>query len=282
MSDDDFKPVFAQLSRCIVAIGPYQRDVVLAGGLVPVAYRAALPGASTRLAPLATFDLDWMLAAPLKERGRTLHDRLLTDFEPHRTGSGKLPVTKYFPRDLGLDSPIYIEFIAPRSGGKRDRDGANQGVLEVQPNLHAQTDPYAGMLLIETMCVDASQIPQLGLSDEHKLQLPNPLCFILQKALIRNNRSSNNKRDNDACHMYDVAMLTRDLWPEMNALAVRLAKNYGIPLKWVKRAFTTISDIFSSSTSSGVTAAVLNYSPATSTNEVLTGMKSFLEACRIA
>jgi len=280
MSNDDLTDVFAQLSKCVVAMGPYQRDAVLSGGLVPVVYRSVLPGISTRLNPLTTFDLDWTLPAHLKDRGLGLHERLLVDFDANRTGSGKFPVTKYYPRDLGASSPIYVEFIAPRTGGKLSRSGANKGVLEVQRNLHAQTDPYAGMLLIETLQVEASQIPELKLTGEHHLCLPNPLCFILQKALIRDNRSSNSKRDNDACHIYDVAMLTKPNWPDMKSLGVRLKSTYGVSGTWLSRAFSILDGIFESPSSPGVTAAVLNYSSATTGPEVMAGMKAFLAACR--
>ena len=132
MSSDNLTDVFEQLSRCIVALGPYQADVVLSGGLVPVMYRSVLTDFSTRIEPLTTFDLDWTIPSPLAERGAKLHELLSVEFEAGRTGSGNLPVTKYFPKSLGATSPIYVEFIAPRIGSKQTRAGVNQGVLEVQ------------------------------------------------------------------------------------------------------------------------------------------------------
>src|SRR6266404_3890516 len=100
----ELRPVFKELARCIIGFGPYQQDVVLSGGLVPVLYRRALQCSAPRLRPLTTFDLDWTLPPRLPSRGESLHDRMLkAGFVARLSGSSKMPVTQYVP-ERGDDS----------------------------------------------------------------------------------------------------------------------------------------------------------------------------------
>lgn len=230
----EFAEVFRQLARCIQGFGPYQADAVLTGGLVPVLYRRVL-GCSSVMPPRTTFDLDWTLPAPLLHREQCLHERMLElGFNPRRSGSADFPVVQYVPsvEAEGASSGIYVEFLTPRRGGKHNRSGKNQGILEVQPGLFAQTDPYLGLLLVNTLRVSASEIPELALSDPHVLQLPNPMSFIVQKTLIRPRRGES-KRESDLCHIYDVATLTHECWEKLRAMHKELAECGMFPKGWI-------------------------------------------------
>jgi hypothetical protein len=270
--------VLKELARCIVGLGPYQQDVVLSGGLVPVMYRRVFQN-EPKLKPLTTFDLDWSVPQPLAERGENLHDRMLkAGFEAYRSGSAKLPVIQYVPAGKGLNSPIYVEFITPRKGGKYNREGDNQGIVEVQSGLFAQTDPYLGLLLAETIPVNVASIPELELSDEHSFRVPNPMCFIVQKILIRENRGQR-KQENDACHIYDVAILTHNRWQEMRAALQQIVDSKQFPSKWFSDARAVLQRMFESSTSAGPLAVTKNYPGMTSAEEVVRAMAAFLDEC---
>ena len=278
---EELAGVFQELAKCIVGLGPYQEDAVLCGGIVPVLYRQTLPQAATRLRPLTTFDLDWILPKPLTDRGESLHERLLSSgFVARQSGSHKLPVTQYVPDhgQAAASSPIYVEFLTPRHGSKRNRQGTNQGVVEVQAGLHAQTDPYLGLLLAEKITVRASAISELSLSAEHRLSLPHPACFILQKLLIRKRRGTG-KQDSDACHIYDVAILTRALWPQMSDVLKQLKAGPRFPRNWFAVGERVLRDLFSESTSNGCLAVARHYSGAVSEDEVCAGMSAFLAEC---
>ena len=143
----------------------------------------------------ATYDLRFGLdrTQTFARAGATLHERLLqSGFSARQWGSHGLPVTQYVPGSGKAASPssIYMEFLTPRKGAKKDRRGVNQGIVEVQPGLHAQTDPYLGLLLAERITVKASTIRELKLSGDHCISLPHPACFILQKLLIHQQRES--------------------------------------------------------------------------------------------
>jgi hypothetical protein len=73
----EFAEVLKHLARCIEALGPYQSDAVLSGGLVPVMYRRVL-GCVSAIPPRNTFDLDWTLPSPLVQHEQGLHERMLS------------------------------------------------------------------------------------------------------------------------------------------------------------------------------------------------------------
>jgi hypothetical protein len=274
----DLNDVLKELARCIVALGPYQRDAVLSGGLVPVMYRRTLRSDS-RLEPLTTFDLDWSVPQQLAMRGDNLHARMLNaGFSAQASGSADLPVTHYVPPNLKPESPIYAEFLAPRIGGKHNRKGDNKGIIEVQPGLFAQTDPYLGLLLAKPITVNVAKVPELELPAENSFLLPNPMCFIIQKALIRKNRRQG-KQDNDACHIYDVAMLTYSIWSELRAILQSLIDSKRFPPKWFDEALTVLRSAFESAASAGSLAVTRNYSSVTSGEEAVRVMTAFLDEC---
>jgi hypothetical protein len=240
--------VLHDLALCLEALGDYAKTTVLTGGLAAALYRLRLPGSASTRPPLTTFDMDWALPggiSPSKEIG--LHARMSRgSFVAFRSGPGVDPVTKYQHRRHGEHSlaGIYAEFIAPRVGSKTTRSGGNQSIIEVERDLYAQTDPYLGLLFVETVEVDLSCVPDLGLSQTRHVRLPHPLCFILQKILIRRQRKEAQKRDNDAAHIFDVATMTRPDWPEMAATLARVENSQQFPEKWFNRARRVFSEVF--------------------------------------
>jgi hypothetical protein len=147
-------------------------------------------------------------------------------------------------------APIYLEFIAPREGSKRDRQGKNQGIIEVEPGLHAQTDPYLGLLFVENIKVDASGIPPLLIRESKMIRLPNPACLVIQKILIRKRREPH-KRANDAAHIYDVALTTRSIWHTLAETLAQIENNGGFPKKWFKDARRLLKDTFAAPEAAG-------------------------------
>jgi hypothetical protein len=243
----ELKGVLNDLGSCIEAFGPYRRHVVLVGGLAVLLYRWCFPESDTNRPALSTFDIDWAIPPRLDcIDGEGLHQKMeRSGFIPKLRGDGKEPVTYYQHIRHGNEklAPIYAEFIAPRIGSKTDRHGINKGIIEVQQHLHAQTDPYLGLLLIENFKLDVSNVTHIGLSKDHSIRLPHPICFIVQKILIRNQRPLH-KRANDAAHIYDVALLTQTMWPEMAEVLARVKNSGQFPARWFQRMNETIKRAF--------------------------------------
>jgi hypothetical protein len=169
----------------------------------------------------------------------------LGGFKPWLQGAGKDPVTYFQHERHGTDrlAPIHVEFIAPRTGSKTDRSGKDLGIIEIEPGLHAQTDPYIGLLLVENLTVDVSRVPATGLSQPHVIRLPHPICYVVQKILIRRRREPH-KQAGDAAHIYEVALLTRGMWPQMAEVLERIEKSRSFPQRWFVRARQTMGDVF--------------------------------------
>jgi hypothetical protein len=243
----ELRDVFYDLGRCIEALGPYRKNAVLIGGLAALLYRWSFPTPEEDRPALMTFDIDWAVPERLGVvEGAGLHQRMEQGgFISLLRGEGKDPVTSYQHSRHGKErrAPIYAEFIAPRTGSKTDRDGINRAIIEVQPQLHAQTDPYLGLLLVENLVLDASTVPGMQLPRGCCIRLPHPICFIVQKLLIRRQRPPH-KRANDAAHIYDVALLTREAWPRTAEVIARVKNGGQFPAAWFDRASETLRRVF--------------------------------------
>jgi len=242
----ELEEVLSDLGRRVEALGPYTETAVLTGGLAALLYRWCLPGSGAGRPALMTFDMDWALPPRIETHGMSLRERMeVGGFRPWLQGPGKAPVTYYQHERHGIDrlARIYAEFIAPRTGSKTDRAGRNTEILEVEPGLHAQTDPYLGLLLVENLVLDVSAVAATGLTTPHFIRFPHPICYVVQKILIRPKRQPY-KQANDAAHVYDVALLSRGMWPQMKEVFARIEKGRLFPAKWFERARRTIGDAF--------------------------------------
>jgi hypothetical protein len=237
--------VLQDLGQCIKAMGSYRKTAVLCGGVAALLYRWHPAFVNVVQPPLSTFDMDWALPGRLVLQGPGLHKRMRDGgFEVWLNGVGSKPVTYYQHQRHGNErlARIHAEFITPRPGSMTDRRGRNMGIVEVEPDLHAQTDPYVGLLLVENIEIDVSCIESLALSEEYCVRLPHPALFIIQKILIRHRRQPH-KRANDAAHIYDVALITRPLWPKMAETLARVEESGAFPRLWFKRARDQLSEI---------------------------------------
>ena len=246
--------VLHDLGKSIEALDDHTNAVVLTGGLAVFLYRKCVPDAQVDQPPLTTYDIDWAVPTQFNPPYDVGIDPKLkkAGFIAMLSGSGKNPVTYYQLERHGESrlAPIHVEFIAPRTGSKTDRSGRNQGIIEVERGLHAQTDPYLGLLFAENFTIEASKLPNVGLSENWTIRLPNPLMLAVQKILIRHRRESR-KKDNDAAHIFDIAITTRPIWDELALDLVKIEETKQFPGKWFSRARGLFSEVFASPESAG-------------------------------
>ena len=247
----EMQETLREFARCVTAFGEYRSSVVLTGGLVPFMYRH-VPGltAPEKFPPAQSFDLDWTVPNPLEERGTPLYKRLLAaGFVVILGGEPPLPVTQFQPARFGsVRGPIYIEFLTPRKGGATVR-GRDRSVIEVQKGLTAQALPYLDLLLHKRIAFDISVVPGIGAKQGTEILLPKPMAFILQKTLARRSRRPH-KQASDQAHIYDVAVLMRERWPQMNT-ALSDLRSAGFPDAWFIRALETLEHLYASPESDG-------------------------------
>ena len=210
-------------------------------------YRWLLSRPAADRPPLMTFDIDWALPPRLGHlEGESLHQRMAqggVQFSVARRRQRADHLLSAQTTWCGQARPDLCRIHSPREGSKTDRHGTNREIIEVEPELHAQTDPYLGLLLVENLELDASSVEGTRLSTPHLIRLPHPICFVVQKILIRHRREPH-KRANDAAHIYEVALLTHGRWEEMAEVLAQIEKELRFPPNWFTRARRTLSDVF--------------------------------------
>ena len=109
--------------------------------------------------------------------------------------------------------------------------------------------------------------------------------YVLQKALARESGRVLVKQPKDMAYVYDVAMLTQPLWPELGAVVARAANESAEWAAWIKRALALLDELFSSETADGVIEAARVYrgamrSGAPTEKAIATVVRRFLAALR--
>ena len=245
--------VLRTLGASVSALGDHINEIVLVGGVAVALYRRSVTGANPRTPPLMTFDIDMAVPEQFQSPHEPcVHDKLTrAGFSASCRGSGEMPITQYHRSSGdGHSSPIYLEFIAPRRGGAFSRAGKGKSVIQVERDLHAQTDPYVGLLLYSNRLLHVSHVPEMLISGDVSIRLPNPILYVLQKALIRKNRNAS-KQDNDAGHIYDIALTTRPVWQSLAKDLVAAKECRVLSKTWFKNAQRTLDDMFASDMASG-------------------------------
>lgn len=175
------------VERAFRALDPYREDLVLVGGLVPFLYLAHPEVRAPAFAPLATNDLDLAIPRRLPARhARTLRD-LLDEHGFHtREIPGFYDTVSQYTFSLGPPGrgrPHHLEFLAPLRGPEPRRPLLTQVDLPLWPLR------YVDLLRAAPMRIEHDR---LGI-----VQVPHPLTYVVQKALIRGERRTDDRRIRD-------------------------------------------------------------------------------------
>jgi hypothetical protein len=170
-----FPPALIELLRqAVSAMGPYQKQLVLIGGLAPFVYQYhAAADSGIPLPPFGTKDADMAVPLPLPIiAGDTLHRCLLNGglvSDVGRGTDGKDSITRFFlSGERGRNAP-YLEFLVRDPGRHREQEG------KPQPDLLAHTGDFMELLLAPTPAWEV-QVPQIG-----TVHVPHPIGYIAQK-----------------------------------------------------------------------------------------------------
>lgn len=232
----------ADLSR---AIEPYGEHVVLVGGFAAWLYRFI--GTHRCDGPhLFTLDIDYAvpttLPPDLPSLARTLarsgfvslrsrdQDPPVMIFQHHRWGNQK-------------KAPIFVEFLAPLTGGRSAR------VTKVEPSLNAQLLRYMDLALERPVSLDLSSVEAFRDLEAGRVHLPHPANFVLQKALVLQ-KGPPRSRAKDFAYLFDVLHRTRPSWSEM-AERVRSLQAAHERAMWIARARRDLKHGFGQPSSAG-------------------------------
>lgn len=197
----------------------------------------ALAGAPTH-PPVRTRDVDVALSlhAPLPgDVGEALGR---AGFGRTFLGEDAPPVTHYHLED---DAGFYAEFLAPLQGGTFTRRGRRDVTVQ-RAGITAQKLRHLDVLLVAPWSVRVGHGVDVPLEPSADVLIPNPVSFVVQKLLIREQRRPD-KRAQDLLYIHDTLELFGGALEELGA-AWRDQVRPALPGRTAKRAETRARALF--------------------------------------
>ena len=180
---------------------PWLDQVVVIGGWAHHLYRLHTFAQHLRYEPLATLDADIALPTRFKVTGDEIYKRLASNgFKAEFLGHHKPPAAHYRLSDSGPE--FYAEFVAPLAGSTVSRTGKPKATHRVG-GVSLQNLRYVEVLLATPWSVTLSASNGFPLANETRVQIANPVSFIVQKILIHRRRKRDG-RAKDILYMQDT------------------------------------------------------------------------------
>jgi len=180
-------PEFASFARLIESLRPWLDQIVVVGGWAHRLHRFHPLAQQLPYEPLATLDADIALPTRLKVTGDEIYQRLASNgFEAEFLGHHKPPAAHYRLIDPGIE--FYAEFVAPLAGSTVTRRGRSKATQSVG-GISSQNLRYVEVLLARPWSVTLSASHGFPLADETRVQIANPVSFLVQKILIHGRRN---------------------------------------------------------------------------------------------
>jgi hypothetical protein len=133
-----------------------------------------------------------------------------SSFENHPCCILRRPAAHYI---LGSDtSGFYAEFLTPLVGSGFKRTGETDATM-VAGGISAQKIRHLGILLTDPWIVTLGPKNGVPLDEPVDLQVANPLCFMLQKFLIKKQRTADKHRQ-DLLYVFDTIQLFGHMLPQ--------------------------------------------------------------------
>ena len=236
---------FSAFARLLDALRPWLGHLMIIGGWSHRLHRFHELAHAPAHSPVRTKDADiaFSLTAPLE--GDIAAALKTADFQEEFLGDHNPPVTEYRLGDE--DHGFYAEFLAPRDGSGRKRNGDPDETV-VKAGVVAQKLRHLQLLFTSPWMVRVSKdlgIPVQSLTD---VLVPNPVSFIAQKLLIEKDRRPD-KKAQDALYIHDTLELfggdllaLRELWRE-TVKPTLPEKTAGTVESLQRKHFGTVTDV---------------------------------------
>jgi len=194
-------PEFASFARLIESLRPWLDQVVVVGGWAHRLYRLHAFAQPLRYEPLATLDADIGLPTRFKVTGNEIYQRLASNgFEAEFLGHHKPPAAHYRLIDPGIE--FYAEFVAPLAGSTVSRTGKPKATHRVG-GISSQNLRYVEILLARPWSVTLSASHGFPLANHARVQIANPVSFLVQK-ILTHSRRNREERAKDILYMHDT------------------------------------------------------------------------------
>ncbi|WP_186106848.1 GSU2403 family nucleotidyltransferase fold protein [Burkholderia gladioli] len=201
---NDLEP-FARLAA---ALAPWRDQIVYVGGWAHRLYRLhPVATADPRFRPIATLDADIAFDEHTRFQGSMKDALLAAGFREQLCGEYRPPVAKY---TLGDERHgFYAEFLTTLSGSGRTRKGAPSVTLDASGISAQKLRRFSLLMALPWRVSIAAGTAGLPVP-LHGLRIPNPVSFIAQKILIRDERRRQRKLAQDILYIHDAIVLFAD------------------------------------------------------------------------
>jgi hypothetical protein len=238
----------------VATLRPYLDDLVCIGGCANALYRHHERASNFPFPYLGTKDMDWASPQELLQAGRKPIANLMAEanFKEERLGANEKAVVKYLPQNKNLAADI--EFLCPQSGIRGGRGKASTAPSHaVQPGLMAQPLRYLELLQHNTWEIDLERIPDFVALRGLRIRLPNPVAYVAQKVLIRDQRRSAQSAAKDCYYIYEVSVIFRDALDGLEAESAALKERFK---PWLKRFPKMADALFANPDATGPASAL--------------------------
>lgn len=190
-------------AKLVQALAPWRGQLVFIGGWSHRLHTLH-PGASQLdFQPVFTKDTDLAFHDKVPLAGNIKDALVEKGFEEALSGEARPPAAHY---KLGNDtSGFYAEFLTPLVGSGIKRTGEPDATT-LAGGISAQKIRHLGILLTDPWTVTVGPQNGIPLDAPVDLLVANPLCFMVQKFLIKKQRTADKQRQ-DLLYVFDTIQL---------------------------------------------------------------------------
>lgn len=191
------------LAKLAQALSPWRAHLVFIGGWAHRIHRFDPRANKLEYQPVFTRDTDLAFANKAPIEGDIKVALIQHGFKEQLTGEHKPPVAHY---SLGDENGgFYAEFLTPLVGSGIKRSGAQDATMAMA-GISAQKIRYLDILLVDPWVITLGPQSGVPLPSSMDVQVANPLCFMVQKFLIQEDRPAA-KQAQDVLYIFDTIEL---------------------------------------------------------------------------
>jgi hypothetical protein len=197
-------------AKLVQALDPWRGQLVFIGGWSHRLHTLHPHASQLAFQPVFTKDTDLAFHNKVPLAGNIKDALLESGFKEDLSGEARPPAAHY---KLGSDtSGFYAEFLTPLVGSGIKRTGEPDATM-LAGGISAQKIRHLGILLTDPWVVTVGPKNGVPLDKPVDLQVANPLCFMVQKFLIKKHRTADKHRQ-DLLYVFDTIQLFGNMLPQ--------------------------------------------------------------------
>ena len=198
-------------AKLVQALDPWRGQLVFIGGWGHRLHTLHPKANKLDYQPVFTRDTDLAFHNKTPLEGDIKSALLAKGFKEDLSGDFRPPIASYTLGDE--QGGFYAEFLTPLIGSGYKRGGAADATVNAA-GISAQKIRHLDILMVDPWTVTVGpQHNEVPLDAPVELQVANPLCFMVQKFLIKNDRKKA-KQSQDLLYVYDTIQLFSQHLPE--------------------------------------------------------------------